>query len=175
MERSTEVRYVKQWLVLLGEHYWSHSNRDIVLPEIAWTFSTRPDGQAGEIQDQRVGMWSQTCWADFQLFARILAKNVWAPSSSFAGCFLYAASYMMIMSLSVPIQWWRPNYMQSGLRRPRPRRTCIIALRVLSSVGLDSKTSSHSARASSTFCERTKARAFKDYSSAFSEQKHLYE
>jgi hypothetical protein len=47
--------------------------------------------------------------------------------------------------------------------RPRARRTCIIAERVPSSEGLVDNTSSHTTKASSTFCMRTSDNAFKAY------------
>lgn len=49
-------------------------------------------------------------------------------------------------------------------RRPSPLSTCIIAPSVDSSVGFEARTSSHTTRDSSTFCERTRARALRAYS-----------
>ena len=104
-----------------------------------------------------------TLCADFQWLARTLAKNVCAPKSSFPGCFLYASSYIVTMSLS---KQQSENNMITiptmNSRLPRPRRTCIMAVNMPSSVGFDSRTSLQSTSDSSTFWERMRASAFND-------------
>ena len=45
------------------------------------------------------------------------------------------------------------------VRLPKPRRTCIMAVRMASLVGFASRTSSQRTRDSSTFCDRTSASA----------------
>jgi hypothetical protein len=52
---------------------------------------------------------------------------------------------------------------EENIRRPRPLRTCIIAVRIESFVGLLSNTSSQRIRDSSTFCDRTRANALRAY------------
>jgi hypothetical protein len=52
----------------------------------------------------------------------------------------------------------------TNARRPKARKTCIIAESVASSVGFEARTSSHRTSDSSTFCDRTSASDFKAYS-----------
>ena len=95
------------------------------------------------------------------MLARTLAKNVWIPRSSFSGCFLKASSNIMIKSVSRKSQVTKKDVNNTrDVRLPSPRRTCIMAVKTASLVGLDSSISSQSTRDSSTFWERTSANAF---------------
>lgn len=62
-----------------------------------------------------------------------------------------------------------------NIRRPKPRRTCIMAVKTASFVGFNSRISSHKTSDSSTFWDLMRARAFKACRFGLRKSKHKFD